>query len=135
MSSLTNELVKGEVDLFENQIKDYIRIVNSCKDLMENRNNLLLAYQTNKALLNFKLEKNRGQRNPEIEEATEDTNNSEMKFQHLSTNAKSELDTFKVRKGQDLRKAIRELVRLNISHQLRVVNLWKELMVELEEIK
>jgi flagellar biosynthesis/type III secretory pathway protein FliH len=135
MSTLTNDLGIGEMDLFENQIKDYIRIVNSCKDLMENRNNLLLAYQTNKANLNFKLDKFKDPRNPEIEEATEDTKNSEEKFNSLSTSAKSELETFKSRKGQDLRKAIRELVRLNINHQLKVGNLWKELLVELEDIK
>jgi len=135
MSTLTNELVKGEIDSFENQIKDYIRIVNSCKDLMENRNNLLLAFQTNKANVNLKLEKNKGQKTPEIEEVMGETKVSEEKFNSLSASAKSELDIFKSRKGQDLRKAIRELVTLNISHQLRVVNLWKELLVNLEEIK
>jgi hypothetical protein len=136
MSSLTDELVKGETDLFENQIKDYIRIVASCKDLMENRNALLLAYQSNKANLNFKIEKAKGQKNtPEIQELTEDTKDSEQQFNILSASAKSELETFKIKKGHDLRKAIRELVRLNINHQLRVVNLWKELLGELEEIK
>jgi len=135
MSTLTNDLVIGEMDLFENQIKDYIRIVNACKDLMENRNNLLLAYQTNKANLNLKLDRFKNSRNPEIEEATEETKNSEEKFNSLSTSAKSELSTFKTKKGRDIRKAIRELVRLNINHQLKVGNLWKELLVELEDIK
>jgi len=135
MSTLTNELVRGETDLFENQIKDYIRIVGACKDLMENRNILLLAYQTNKTTLNFKTEKNKGQKNLEIEQLTQETKDSEVKCNDLSSSAKSELETFKTRKGQDLRKAIRELVRLNINHQLRVVNLWKELLGELEEIK
>jgi sorting nexin-1/2 len=135
MSTLTDDLVRGEMDLFENQIKDYIRIVNSCKDLMENRNNLLLALQTNKANLNLKLDKLKDPRNPEIEEATEETKTSEEKFNSLSNSAKSELSTFKSNKGRDIRKAIRELVRLNINHQLKVGNLWKELLVDLEDIK
>lgn len=136
MSSLTDELVKGETDLFENQIKDYIRIVSACKDLMENRNALLLAHQTNKANLNLKIDKAKGQKNtPDIQELTESTRDSEQKFNTLSVSAKTELEEFKRKKGQDLRKAIRELVRLNINHQLRVVNLWKELLGELEEIK
>jgi len=132
MSSLTDELVKGETELFENQIKDYIRIVGSCKDLMENRNNLLLSYQTNKTNLNLKMDKK--QKNAtEIQEAKEETEKSEQKLNNLSASAKSELETFKIKKGHDLRKAIRELVRLNINHQLRVVNLWKELLGELED--
>jgi len=135
MSLLTDELVRGETDLFENQIKDYIRIVGSAKDLMENRNSLLLACQTSKANLNLKVEKNKGQKNPEIQDATDESQQAEQKFNQLSTSAKTELETFKIKKGHDLRKAIRELVRLNINHQLRVVNLWKELLAELEEIK
>jgi len=135
MALLTDELVKGETDLFENQIKDYVRIVGSCKDLMENRNNLLLAHQTNKANLSFKLEKKGPKIQAEIQEATEQTQQSESKLTDLSVSAKSELETFKIKKGHDLRKAIRELVRLNINHQLRVVNLWKELLGEIEEIK
>jgi len=136
MSLLTDELVKGETDLFENQIKDYIRIVSACKDLMENRNALLLSYQTSKANLNFKIEKGKGQKNStDIQELTEHTKDSEQKFNNLSVSAKSELENFKLKKGHDLRKAIRELVRLNINHQLRVVKLWKELLGELEEIK
>jgi sorting nexin-1/2 len=135
MSLLTDELVRGETDLFEDQIKDYIRIVQSCKDLMENRNALLLSLQTSKATLQQKTEKLKGQKNTEIIEAQEATNENEQKFNTLSANAKAELDTFKIKKGHDLRKAIRELVRMNINHQLRVVNLWKELLSELEEIK
>jgi len=136
MSSLTAELVNGETDLFENQIKDYIRIVAAAKDLMENRNALLLAHQSSKATLNFKIEKAKGSKNsPEIQDLTEETRDSEQKFNNLSASAKTELENFKIKKGQDLRKAIRELVRLNINHQLRVVNLWKELLGELEDIK
>jgi len=121
MSLLTDELVRGETDLFEDQIKDYIRIVQSCKDLMENRNALLLSLQTNKATLQLKSDK-KGLKNTEILEAQESANDSEKKFNTLSDSAKTELETFKIKKGHDLRKAIRELVRMNINHQLRVNN-------------
>jgi len=141
ISTLTDELVHGETDLFEDQVKDYVRLVSACKDLVENRNVALLDLQFKQADATLKSERLQkaqgGYRAPsliiEVQEANDATESASQTFNTLSTSVKSELDVFKQNKGHDIRKALRELVRLNINHQLRVVNLWKELLSELEE--
>jgi len=141
ISTLTDELVHGETDLFEDQVKDYVRLVSACKDLVENRNVALLDLQFKQADATLKSERLQkaqgGYRAPsliiEVQEANDATESASQTFNTLSKSVKSELDVFKQNKGHDIRKALRELVRLNINHQLRVVNLWKELLSELEE--
>jgi len=143
IASLTDELVHGETELFEDQVKDYVRLVGACKDLMENRNATLLEFQTcqaDAALKSERFQKAQGTSKASaldagLQSANEATNRAEQKYNALTTDVRSELDAFKRKKGQDLRRALRELVRLNINHQLRVVNLWKELLSDLEEAK
>lgn len=143
MATLTDELAHGETDLFEDQVKDYIRLVGACKDLMENRNVALLELQTCKADLALKSDrrtKNQGSSKTstlaaDLQDAQEAETHAEQNFNSMSRSVKSELEAFKINKGRDLRHALRELVRMNINHQLRVVNLWKELLNELEEKK
>jgi len=142
MAALNDELAHGETEFFEDQMKDYVRLVGACKDLMENRNAVLLELQTCKAdalLKNEKLQKAQGPSKVSLLSAIEDSNaattEAEQNYATITRNVKTELETFKQKKGQDLRRALRELVRLNINHQLRVVNLWKELLNELEETK
>jgi len=143
MASLTDELAHGETDLFEDQVKDYVRLVGACKDLMENRNAALLELQTCKADLIMKsdrLTKGQGSTKTstlaaDLQDAQESETRADQNFNSMSRSVKSELEAFKINKGRDLRHALRELVRMNINHQLRVVNLWKELLNELEETK
>jgi len=143
IASLTDELVHGETELFEDQVKDYVRLVGACKDLMENRSATLLEFQTcqaDAALKSERFQKAQGTSKASaldagLHNANEATNRAEQKYNALSTDVRNELETFKRKKGQDLRRALRELVRLNINHQLRVVNLWKELLSDLEEAK
>jgi len=144
MAALTDELAHGETEFFfEDQVKDYVRLVGACKDLMENRNTVLLELQTCKAdsqLKNDKLQKAQGTpRAPALSAEFLDSNaattEAEQNYATITKNVRTELETFKQKKGHDLRRALRELVRLNINHQLRVVNLWKELLNDLEETK
>jgi len=143
MALLTDELVQGETDSFEDQIKDYVRLVGACKDLVENRNFALLEFQTRQGeatLASEKLQKAQGTPKAsmlaaEAMDANEATTEAEQKFNTLTKNVKIELELFKQNKAHNLRKALRELVTLNINYNLRVVNLWKELLIELEEAK
>jgi len=143
MALLTDELVQGETDSFEDQIKDYVRLVGACKDLVENRNFALLEFQTRQGeatLASEKLQKAQGTAkasafSAEALDANEATTEAEQKFKTLTKNVKIELGLFKLNKSHNLRKALRELVTLNINYNLRVVNLWKELLIELEEAK
>jgi len=143
VASLTDELVHGETEMFEDQVKDYVRLVGACKDLMENRSAVLLELQTCQADATLKSERlQKAQGTPRaptldtfLQNANDATNRSEQKYNSITNDIRTELDVFKRKKGQDLRRALRELVRLNINHQLRVVNLWKELLSDLEETK
>jgi len=117
MAELNAQLCSSETDSFDDALKDYIRCSEAGKDLLENRIKLLEKLQI-------------AQRKNAVTVASLDA-----EFKAMSLNIQSELDQFKERKTFELRAHLRELVRINVEHQQQVVDLWKDLLSELEEPK
>jgi len=115
MSRLNSELVQNETNKFDDVLKDYVRVTAAGQTLLEKRFELLGKLQ--------------------IAQAKNSANVTSLttEFQKFSTSAGTELDNFKEAKTKDIREALREVVRVNMEHQQKVVSLWKELLSDLEE--
>eukprot|EP01125_Pyxidicula_operculata_P016449 TRINITY_DN5667_c0_g1_i1.p1 TRINITY_DN5667_c0_g1~~TRINITY_DN5667_c0_g1_i1.p1 ORF type:complete len:480 (-),score=122.91 TRINITY_DN5667_c0_g1_i1:7-1446(-) len=140
---MSKELSTKETELFEDVLKDNYRQVGSAKDLLANRWAALCRHQNSKADTESKQEKfkkNQGTSKTsssaaELAEAKDIENELEKKFNDISDKSKEELQKFLGNKSQDVRQALRDVVRHNMNYQLRVVNLWKELLNQMEENK
>jgi len=115
MSALNAELSQNETNKFDDVLKDYVRLTEAGKFLLENRFELLGKLQIAQA-------KN---------SATVSELQAELKS--ISENVQQELETFKATKTDEIRASLREIVRINMEHQQQVVNLWKALLSDLEE--
>jgi len=142
MATIQGELALSEFDTFESSIKDYMLLVKAAKELLENRNYALLKYQTLEADTKAKQEKvaksvgsGKGPLTTELQQAQTAEADQKVVFEKLSKEIRQELDTFKSKKGREIRKVMSELVRQNMDAQLRVVGLWKEVLQDLEEKK
>jgi hypothetical protein len=49
--------------------------------------------------------------------------------------AREQLSQFKKSKNVEISESLRRLVQLNMNHHLRVVDLWKEMLVDIEEVE
>uniref|UniRef100_A0A6B2L6P8 PX domain-containing protein n=1 Tax=Arcella intermedia TaxID=1963864 RepID=A0A6B2L6P8_9EUKA len=140
MGNLSRELANGETDIFESQLRDYVRLVGASKELLDNRNASLLKLQTCQADASSKSEKvhkatkSKAALEAELQLANKATEDANQEFNFMTHSAKEELENFKKEKSDHLRSALRELVTTNINHQLRVVDLWKELLGEIDKL-
>jgi len=115
MSALNAELSQNETNKFDDVLKDYIRLTEAGKFMLENRFELLgklqIAQTKNSATVS----------------------DIQTEFKTISENVQKELETFKSTKTDEIRASLREIVRINMEHQQQVVNLWKALLSDLEE--
>jgi len=115
MAALNSQLASNETNKFGDVLKDYIRLTEAGKHLLSNRFELLGKLQTAQA-------KNAAS-----------VGALQTELQTISESAKKELGTFKELKTEEIRKSLREIVRINMEHQQQVVHLWKQLLSDLEE--
>jgi len=59
----------------------------------------------------------------------------DAEFKAMSSSLANEISEFKEMKTREIRQHLRELVRVNMEHQRKVVDLWKELLGQLEELQ
>jgi len=133
----TNQLARDENEQFNHTLKDYIRYMDSIKQIINNRDIALLNWQNDVRDLDSKREKqsNSGD-NPKIaqsiklaEEAVEESKNE---YGRLSESVKIELTNFQKLKRVEITKAIKNLVQINMDYHMKVGNLWKGLYLGLE---
>jgi len=115
MAELNELLATSETNVFDNTLKDYVRLTAAGKIMLSNRLELLEKLQQAKA-------KN-----------SDNVPALEKEFKEVSQNIKDELEAFKKQKTSEFRNSLRGLVKANVEHQQKVVALWKELLSELEE--
>jgi len=117
MSELQEVLAKNETLIFDNTLRDYVRLTEAGKVTLNNRLDLLLKLQEQQ------------KKNSNSVEALE------KEFKSVSATIKTEVASFNSKKTKDFRNVLRALIAVNIEHQQKVVALWKELLSELEEQK
>jgi len=115
MATLNAQLASNETNKFADVLKDYIRLTEAGKNLLSNRFELLGKLQTAQA------------KNAASVTALQD------ELKSISESAQKELTAFKELKTDEIRKSLREIVRINMEHQQQVVHLWKQLLSDLEE--
>eukprot|EP01121_Diplochlamys_sp_Union-15-3_P014889 TRINITY_DN4814_c0_g1_i14.p1 TRINITY_DN4814_c0_g1~~TRINITY_DN4814_c0_g1_i14.p1 ORF type:complete len:227 (+),score=49.72 TRINITY_DN4814_c0_g1_i14:541-1221(+) len=141
LSNLNDETVDTEILNFEFAIKDYLRITGSVKDLLTNRDAALLKCQTAEKNLEQKkqkLEKNTSASKAsafqaEVTEAEKQRDTLKQSFEEASKECKEEIEIFMKTKNKEITNALREMVQTNMNHELRVLDLWKELLRMIEE--
>jgi len=117
MSELQDVLAKNETLIFDNTLRDYVRLTDAGKVCLNNRLDLLLKLQEHQ-------KKNSGS----VEAL-------DQEFKRVSGIIKTEVGAFNSKKTKDFRNVLRALIAINIEHHQKVVALWKELLSELEEQK
>uniref|UniRef100_A0A6B2L5X0 PX domain-containing protein n=1 Tax=Arcella intermedia TaxID=1963864 RepID=A0A6B2L5X0_9EUKA len=140
MSLLTKELAQSETESFEYQVKDYVRLSTAAKQLLENRQAALLRLQVAQADVTVKTEKQEKGKNTskasalnaDLKEATNSLEVSNSEYNVINESAKKELNTYKDNKSAQVKEAFKDLVTINLNYQLRMANLWKELLVDLK---
>eukprot|EP01120_Amphizonella_sp_Union-15-10_P015753 TRINITY_DN8158_c0_g1_i1.p1 TRINITY_DN8158_c0_g1~~TRINITY_DN8158_c0_g1_i1.p1 ORF type:complete len:449 (+),score=116.58 TRINITY_DN8158_c0_g1_i1:110-1348(+) len=141
ISSLHNETVEREVSQFESSLKDYIRTTAAVKDVLTNRDNALLKYQAAEKTLEQKKQKSEKNASAskasaiqtEVNEAEKQKDTAKAQFEEITRECKEEIDKFLKTKNKEITDALRDLVQTNMNHELRVLDLWKELLQLIEE--
>lgn len=138
LASSERELAENQCDNFEDVLSDYLRLMTSIKDTLNNRNIALHQYQSAVKTRESKHEKMH--KNPDDPKATEDYNNAFKKeedsradFEKISNTVRNELNRFYSLKHKELSRAIHELVRHRIDYHLKSADLWKEMLSTTQE--
>jgi hypothetical protein len=122
MSELAKEVSQTQTEVFEDAVKDYVRVVSAVKEIMDVRLQALAkvtAAQKEAATVGD-------------EESKKKEQLAIADFKRISKRVKVELQSFREAKGVELRDALLALVKANMDYQLRVADLWKELLRDLE---
>jgi len=134
----TTQLSKDENEQFNHTLKDYIRYMDSIKQIISNRDNALLLFQNNEKDLQAKKDKmnKNNEENPKhalsVQQAEEALETSRIEYTKLNESVKQELTSFQKLKRVEITRAIKYLVQLNMEYHMKVGNLWKGLYLGLE---
>eukprot|EP01125_Pyxidicula_operculata_P016686 TRINITY_DN5771_c0_g6_i1.p1 TRINITY_DN5771_c0_g6~~TRINITY_DN5771_c0_g6_i1.p1 ORF type:complete len:408 (+),score=110.34 TRINITY_DN5771_c0_g6_i1:1206-2429(+) len=129
------ELAKQQEEQFTHSVKDYMRLFGAAEELLQNRDDVLLKLQREQANVDVVLAKKEKSKvsEKEITQAQEKEGAARDEFKEFSAKSKEEIDAFYELKSKELSKALRSMVQVNINNQLKILNLWKEVVNDLEE--
>jgi hypothetical protein len=132
---LCRELTNSVKTDFEDQVRDYIRILGSVKNMLGYRLERLAAYQDSTAAARAKKErfdkiKEGGAYTPtalenEMQRIEKQMETERDIFDAISKTCRSELEKFEESKNREIKEAVSQLIQVNIHYQLRVTDLWK----------
>lgn len=138
LSALEGEMSENQTNYFEDSLKDWIRVINSAHEVLDNRSNDLLAYQNATKSRESKQEKLN--KNPSNANAQQELNDAEARettcrnqFELISKTARDELDGLLKVKSQEIAVAVRRLVQNSMNYHLSAASLWKEILSSIEE--
>eukprot|EP01120_Amphizonella_sp_Union-15-10_P000154 TRINITY_DN10192_c0_g1_i1.p1 TRINITY_DN10192_c0_g1~~TRINITY_DN10192_c0_g1_i1.p1 ORF type:complete len:392 (-),score=79.90 TRINITY_DN10192_c0_g1_i1:57-1232(-) len=141
VSILHNETVEREVSHFESTLKDYIRTTSAVKDVLSHRDTMLL--KQNASEKNLEQKKQKSEKNAsstkassfqsEVTEAEKQKDVAKVAFEEITVDSKEEIDKFLKTKNKELTDSLKDLVQTNMNHEIRVLDLWKELLQVVEE--
>eukprot|EP01117_Protostelium_nocturnum_P011715 TRINITY_DN4266_c0_g1_i1.p1 TRINITY_DN4266_c0_g1~~TRINITY_DN4266_c0_g1_i1.p1 ORF type:complete len:441 (-),score=188.19 TRINITY_DN4266_c0_g1_i1:62-1384(-) len=135
-ADLENKKMDEETNSFEESLKDYLRIIASVKELLQSRQDRLVAYQNATKNLEQKrerLEKTKGNAKLETEvtQAQEKYEETQNEFNLVSSRAKSEIQRFEAEKLRDVKAILVRFTQININYELQMADLWKILLSDL----
>jgi len=141
MSTLSHEVVVTQTDVFEYAVKDYLRLVSAAREILDHRQDMMHKWQVsayelksaNDKAESLKATNTAAAAAAEAEAAKKKEEELKKEFKRISKKVKRELEEFRVQKGVELREAIRNLVKANMDYELRMADLWKELLREMSD--
>jgi sorting nexin-1/2 len=141
VTALDEKVADDQTAFFEDNIRDYIRVLGSVKEMLAVRGEKLFAYQNATKQLEMKKEKLDKAKpasiksEKEIEEAEKRMEDAKEEFNKISEVCKSELQRFEATKLQDIKSLLIKLTQININHDLLVIDQWKGLLQHLLDNK
>eukprot|EP01104_Vermistella_antarctica_P014363 TRINITY_DN44_c0_g1_i1.p1 TRINITY_DN44_c0_g1~~TRINITY_DN44_c0_g1_i1.p1 ORF type:complete len:493 (+),score=198.67 TRINITY_DN44_c0_g1_i1:26-1480(+) len=129
---LEKELAEGETIYFEDSLRDYLRYITESKRALTYRLERLAEFQT--ATRNFTTKQDRydtveeakkTQALEELRAAERTMDDSKKKFDETSSIVRSELELFETMKAADIQATLTLLCQMNMNHELRILDLWK----------
>jgi len=135
IKDLGEQLFKNESTHFEEALKDYLRVLGAVRDMLADRDEVLLEYQNATRAFEAKREKldkdkargssksKGGER--ELDEAQRKVDDTKREYEALSATVRSEIEVFDTTRAREIRRMISLLVQANMEHSLQVVDQWK----------
>eukprot|EP01132_Coremiostelium_polycephalum_P010403 gene10403-12776_t len=135
-----DDLSNNEYGYFEEGIRDYLRVLTSVKELLNDRLDSLYQMQNHERILATKKEKLDKLRmsNPskvqamsrEVEDASRKLNDSKAEYDRISASAKVELQKFDEKRAYEMKRILNILIRLNLDFYLKSSDQWKNFLTE-----
>lgn len=138
LTTVEQDLADNQTSFFEDALRDWIRVINSAHEVMDNRSQDLLLYQSATRMRESKQEKlNKNPSNPLAQQELTDAEAKETtcrnQFEVISKTAREELDALLKLKSAELAVAHRRLVQNSMNYHLSAASLWKEALGYIEE--
>eukprot|EP01133_Synstelium_polycarpum_P007363 gene7363-8576_t len=135
-----DDLCNNETGYFEEGLNDYIRVLGSVKELLNDRLDSLLNMQNCERQVENKREKlekakqakafKEGSFTKELDEATTKFNESKLNYEKISATTKIELQRFDAKRNYEVKRILNFVIRLNLDHFLKASDSWKEFLTE-----
>ncbi|PRP73193.1 vacuolar protein sorting-associated protein vps5 [Planoprotostelium fungivorum] len=136
-NELEERRMNEEVGVFEDSLRDYARLLQAVKEMLNARQEKLNAYHYSFKSLETKrekMEKTKG--NAKLEQevaAAQDTaTKSELEFNQVSAISRNELQQFEAMKLNDIKALLIQYTQININFELQMADYWKSLMSDLQ---
>jgi sorting nexin-1/2 len=127
---LDESLCKHEGMYFEDALRDYIRTLGAVKDMLADRDVVLLEYQNATRNLETKRDRKTKVKNieREVEDAMKRVDETKREYEQISRVCRQELEIFDTTRAREIKRMMGLLVQVNLEHSLQVVDLWKTLI-------
>jgi len=135
---LDNELSDLQTLKFDDELKDYIRILDAVRDLLSNRSQALYNFQSASKVTEQKKEKmtnkpKESKLQKEYEEAQKKEEEAKKEYEEINTSCRNELEQFRLTKQREMLTTLTAFAQVYMNHELRVLQLWKELLSFLQD--
>lgn len=137
LSSLESQLSENQIEFLDDNLKDWIRVIKSIREVFENRKQDLLDYQNATKAKQEKMEKlNKNPSSSSIQAEILDLESFENKTQNqyelTSNTIKTEVAKTLKLKTKEISVALRRLAQNRMNYHLTSASLWKELTMTID---
>ncbi|GAM18681.1 hypothetical protein SAMD00019534_018560 [Acytostelium subglobosum LB1] len=136
VKSSMDELSNSEANFFEDGMIDYIRVLNSIKELLNERLDALLNFQNWERKVESAREKfeklkavnafKKDSAQKEYEDYQKKLADAKQEFERVSATTKVELQRFDNKRNYELKRIVNFVIRLNLEHYLKAADCWRE---------
>jgi len=135
-NELEEKRMQDETGVFEENLRDYLRVLVAVKEMLAVRQEKLNAFHNATKQVEQKkerVEKSKGNAKFESEYTAAQLNftKSELDFNEVSARARAELQHFEANKLKDIKALLVKYTQININYELQMADFWKILLSDL----